>query len=274
MINFLHSYHPTPILFSFNPLTIYYYGLFIVLGILAAIAIILILAKHQQIKQSLIIDLAFWLILWGIVGARLYHIFLELPFYLNNPLNIFKIWNGGLAIHGAIIAGIFVIYWFSKKHKLNFWQLSAIIAVSIPLAQAIGRWGNYFNQELFGKPTNLPWGIPIDQINKITQYSNYTYFHPTFLYESIGDLMIFIILIILYFILLKKQIINRQLPIANYQLLVISYAILYSILRFFLEFLRIDTTPIIFNLRFPQFISLLIFFSAIIYLGINKKNNI
>jgi len=266
MINFLHTYHPVSILFSFFNINIHYYGLFVVLGILASIVVILILNKRQQIDLNIIIDIIFWLLIWGIIGARLYHIFLELPFYLNHPLNIFKIWNGGLAIHGAIIAGIFVIYWFSKKRQLNFWQLSAIVAISVPLAQAIGRWGNYFNQELFGKPTILPWGIPIDPINRYVPYLNYNYFHPTFLYESIGNLIIFTILIILHFALFKKQTDNQKLINKNYKLCVAGYAIMYSILRFSLEFLRIDTTPIIYNLRFPQYVSLSIFFVAVFYL--------
>ena len=273
MINFLHSYHPISILFSFGFINIRYYGLFIVLGALVAMVVVLILAKHQHIKQEFIFDIAFWLLIWGVIGARLYHVFLELPFYLNNPLDIFKIWNGGLAIHGAIIAGILVIYWFCKKHQQSFWQLSAIITVSIPLAQAIGRWGNYFNQELFGKPTNLAWGIPIDLANRSWQYLDFSYFHPTFLYESIGNLIIFVILIVLYFVLFKKQPSNyNNLTTNKYILCVMGYLIMYSILRFFLEFLRIDSTPIILNLRFPQFISLLIFFFAGFYLIYVKKN--
>ncbi|MEK7203334.1 MAG: prolipoprotein diacylglyceryl transferase [Patescibacteria group bacterium] len=274
MINFFHTFHPTPILASFGCVVIHYYGLFIMLGFLAAMAVILVLAKHQRIKQELIIDLAFWLLIFGIVGARLYHVFLELPFYIEQPLNIFKIWNGGLAIHGVIIAGALVVYWFSKKHRLNFWQLTTITVIGLPLAQAIGRWGNYFNQELFGWPTNLPWGIPIDQINRPWQYLNYNYFHPAFLYESIGDLIIFAILIVLYLFLFKKQQSSLQetlprlekLTATNCNMCVISYAIMYSTLRFFMEFIRIDTTLMIFNLRFPQLISLLIFLMAIIYL--------
>lgn len=279
MINFLHTFHPSSTLISFTSTAIYYYGLFMILGILASIVVILILAKHQQIKQELIIDLIFWLLIWGIIGARFYHILLELPFYLTHPLNIFKIWNGGLAIHGAIIAGMLVIYYFRKKHQLNFWKLSTTIIIGLPLAQAIGRWGNYFNQELFGLPTNLPWGIPISLKNRLSDYLSFQYFHPTFLYESIGDLIIFIILITLYFALFKKQVNSHKPTAINYKLCVISYAILYSFLRFFLEFLRIDPTPLIFNLRFPQFISLLIFFSSITYLifiikcFLKNKNN-
>ena len=263
MINFLHTYHPNPIFISFGPIVIRYYGLFIVLGALAAIIVILALAKHQKIKQELIIDLALLLLIFGIIGARFYHVFLEPQFYIIHPLNIFKIWNGGLAIHGAIIAGLIVVYWFSKKHCLNFWQLTATIVIGLPLAQTISRWGNYFNQELFGLPTNLPWGIPIDQTNRAWQYLNYDYFHPTFLYESIGDLVIFVILLGLYFVLFA----NHKLQTINCKLFVMSYAIMYSILRFFMEFIRIDTTPIIFNLRFPQFISLLILFLIITYLS-------
>lgn len=271
MINFLHTYHPQPILISLGPINIYWYGLFIVLGALAAILVTLKLASYYGVKKQLVIDLAFWLIIFGIIGARIYHIFLELPYYLNNPLDIFKIWRGGLAIHGAIISGLITVWILAKKYKHNFWQITALIAPGLVLAQAIGRWGNYFNQELFGLPTNLPWGIPIDIINRPIQYLSFEYFQPTFLYESLGNLAIFIILIICQIYIIKRV---RSLPagrqVVGYQLLAISYLALYSILRFFLEFLRTDQTPIVLNLRFPQLVSLIIIIICLFYIFYTK----
>lgn len=260
---FLHTFHPNPILISFGPINIYWYGLLVVLGILAAIFTALKLAGYYNIKKEVIIDLAFYLVLFGIIGARFYDVLLELPYYLNHPFDVFKIWQGGLAIHGAIIAGIITVWLFAKKRGLNFWLLAAIITPGLALAQAIGRWGNYFNQELFGKPTGSPWGIPIDLMNRQIGYISYEFFHPTFLYESIGSFIIFVVLIFLHFLMIKKT-------IMRYELCVMSYTILYSILRFSTEFIRIDKTPVIFNLRFPQIASLVIIFLSVALLLLPK----
>ncbi|MDP2736673.1 MAG: prolipoprotein diacylglyceryl transferase [bacterium] len=265
MFNFLHTFNPSSILISIGPIDIYWYGFFIVLGFLTAITIAIYLAKPYGIKTETIIDLSVWLIIGGIIGARLYDIFLELPYFLANPIDIFKVWQGGLAIHGAIIGGGLSLYLFAKKYKHNFWQLAGIVVTGLPLAQAIGRWGNYFNQELFGYPTNLIWGIPIDQVHRPWQYFNYDYFHPTFLYESIGNLIIFLILISLQIWIIKKQKFSTQHYVAG----VMSYAFLYSLLRFSTEFIRIDTTPIILDLRFPQIISLIIIFLSLGYFFYN-----
>ncbi len=257
MFNFLHTFNPSPILFSFGPINIYWYGFFIVLGVLAAIGVAIYLAKLHGIKSEAIIDLAVWLIIGGIIGARLYDIFLEWPYFSAHPTDAFKIWQGGLAIHGAIIGGGLALYLFAKKYQHNFWQLTSIVITVLPLGQAIGRWGNYFNQELFGYPTNLPWGIPIDITRRPIEYFSYSYFHPAFLYESIGDLMIFSILFYLQIRLIKKSF--------GPELSIIVYAILYSLLRFSTEFIRIDATPVVFGLRFPQLASLLIILSALIF---------
>lgn len=272
-INFLHTFIPSPILFSLGPIQIYWYGFFIVLGVLAALAVALYLGKSYGIKADTIIDLALWLIVGGIIGARIYDVFLEWPYFFAHPLDILKIWQGGLAIHGAIIGGALALWLFVKKSTapVNFWLLAGILATVLPLAQAIGRWGNYFNQELFGHPTGLPWGIPIDLTHRPWQYLDTSYFHPAFLYESIGDLAIFIILILLQLWLIKKN----KFPNFSYFLIPTSYFLLYSSLRFFMELIRIDATPVIFNLRFPQIVSLLIIIACLVYLALkfNRKAN-
>lgn len=261
MINFLHTFHPSPVLISIGPINIYWYGFFMVLGVLAALGVSIFLAKLYKIKADIIIDLAVWLIIGGLIGARFYDVFLELPYFLANPLDIFKIWQGGLAIHGAIIGGLIALWLYAKKYQQNFFELVAIISTALPLGQAIGRWGNYFNQELFGWPTNLAWGIPIDLAHRPWQYLDNSYFHPAFLYESLGDLVIFAILFFLQIWLIKKQ----KFSAISYALCVMSYAILYSLLRFATEFIRIDSTPAILSLRFPQLISLIIIFFSLSY---------
>ena len=260
MFNFLHTFNPSPVLATIGPIHLYWYGLFIVSGILSALAVCLYLAKLYNIKTGIIIDLAFWLIIGGLIGARVYEVFLELPYYLASPLSILKIWQGGLAIHGAIIGGLISLWLFAKKYNHNFWRLAGIISASLPLGQAIGRFGNYFNQELFGLPTNLPWGIPINPINRPWQYANYEYFHPAFLYESFGNFIIFLILLSIHFYWIK-----RGQKTACFRFPFFSYLFFYSSLRFALEFIRLDTTPIIFWLRFPQIISLLIIFLSLSY---------
>jgi len=271
MINFLHTFNPNPTLLSFGFINIYWYGLFVVVGILLSIIIMIKLASFYNIDKKNIIDLIFWLIIGGIIGTRIYHIFLEFPYYLKNPLNALKIWNGGLAIHGGIIAGLIIIYYFSKKHKINFWVLTSIIVPGVALGQAIGRWGNYFNQELFGSPTTLPWGIPINILNRPIEYLSNIFFHPTFLYESIGSLIIFSILIGAHIYIIKKNKIN------NFSLFLIFafYLTAYSILRFALEFIKVDTTIYLGGLRWAQVVSLFIIFLVIILISfkIYKKTN-
>lgn len=250
-LNFLHYFIPSPIFISFGPFTVYYYGLFIVLGMMLGIILTLRLAKYHQISEEKIIDLSFWLIIFSIIGARIYHVILQFSYYKDHLLEIPMIWQGGIAIHGAIFAGILVIWHFSRKNNISFLKITSIIVPSLALAQIIGRWGNYFNQELFGRPTNLPWGIPISTMRLPEEYIGTTYFHPTFLYESLGNFLIFLILIYLNYLILKFKKIKLE-------YLTFIYLILYSLLRFFTEFIRIDITPEIFGLRLPQLVSIII----------------
>lgn len=266
MFNFLHTYNPTPILISFGPINVYWYGLFIVTGILAALLVILKLAGYYRVDKNIVIDSAFYLIIGGIIGARLFHVLLEIDYYWQNPLNILRLWQGGLAIHGAIISGLLLVWQIAKKHKINFWLLAAICAPGLAIAQAIGRWGNYFNQELFGKPTDLPWGIPIEPANRILEYYNSQFFHPAFLYEFAGSIIIFFILIMMHRRLLNKskaKIAPNPHPEVKFMNIIMAYLLMYSVLRFSLEFLRVDPTPELLGLRLPQLTSLLIIFPVI-----------
>jgi len=273
-LNFLHYFTPNPVLFSFGPFTIYWYGFFIVLGMMMGIVLTLKLAKLHNINEELIIDLSFWLIIFSILGARIYHVLLQHQYYSSHLLEIPMIWKGGIAIHGAIFAGLITIYYYSKKHSLPFLKITSIIVPSLALAQSIGRWGNYFNQELFGSPTTLPWGITISSIHLPQEYINSKYFHPTFLYESIGNFLIFLSLIYLNYLILKYKKIRIE-------ILTFIYLILYSSLRFLTEFFRIDITPTFFNLRFPQIISLILIAISLYFLlrlikkdGLEKKETL
>ncbi|MFW5888469.1 MAG: prolipoprotein diacylglyceryl transferase [Patescibacteria group bacterium] len=262
MLNFLHTFHPDPVLASFAGITVNWYGFFIVTGIILAILTAIKLGSYYKIDKDTVFDLSFWLLISGMIGARLYHVFLEFPYYIENPEQTIKLWQGGLAIHGGLIAGILVLYIFTRKKKINFWKMGAILAPGIALAQAVGRWGNYFNQELFGKPTDLPWGIPIEATHRPMEYISSQYFHPTFLYESLGNLIIFLILINLHIYLIKKNNIKNL----YFFIIIMLYLILYSILRFTTEIIRIDETPLILGLRAPQVASIVIISIAVILL--------
>ncbi len=136
--------------------------------------------------------------------------------------------------------------------------MSSLVVPGLALAQAVGRWGNYFNQEIFGKQTDLPWGIPIDFMHRPAEYIIFTHFHPTFLYISIGNLLIFGLLIALH-----KKIITHKLEL--YEVVVLTYLVSYSLLRFLLEFIRLDPTPVILGWRFPQIVSLALIIISLLY---------
>ncbi len=263
-LNFLHYFEPNSILFSLGPMVVYWYGFFVVLGLLLGIIITLKLAKLHKIEEEKILDMSFWLIIFSLLGARIYHVLLELPYYLSNPIQIPMIWNGGIAIHGALIAGVITIYYYSKKIGISFLKVTAIIAPGLALGQAVGRWGNYFNQELFGKPTDLPWGIPISSPHIPAEYLGNTYFHPTFFYESIGSLLIFLFLIFLNYLIIKKNKLRLE-------FIPFLYLMLYSILRFATEVIRIDKTPELLGLRLPQIVSLIIIILSILGLYLYNK---
>jgi phosphatidylglycerol---prolipoprotein diacylglyceryl transferase len=261
MIDFFHNHLPDPVLLSFGPVNIYWYGLFIVTGIIAAILVSFKLAGRYGLNKERIIDMAFWAVIAGIVGARLYHVLVEAGFYSQNPLMALKIWEGGLAIHGAVIGGLSVVYFYARKMQVNFWLLISVFAPGMALAQAIGRWGNYFNQELFGRPTELPWGIPISPANRILEHYNASHFHPAFLYESLGNLLIFSVL--LYWHLGGRE--------KRHDFIAWSYFAMYSALRFFMEFIRIDPAPEFLGFRLAQIVSLAILAVSAFYIYRTKK---
>ncbi len=263
MLNFLHNFQPNNVLISFGSVNVYWYGLFIVFGMLFGMVVILKLAGKYGISKDMLIDLIFWMIIGGVVGARIYDVLLNLSYYSNDPIQSLKIWQGGLAIHGAIIGGLVALYIFVSKYKLDFWLISSLIVPGAILGQAIGRWGNFFNQELFGKPTDLPWGIFISPPNRPIDYFNQPYYHPVFLYESMGSLMIFGILMLMHLLRPKFRITDK--------FITASYLALYSLLRFFTEYLRVDQTPIYFGLRLPQIVSIIFILLALYIVFSDKK---
>lgn len=245
IMNFLHNTIPDSVALVIGPITIHWYGIIMALSIVAALLLSLHIADKRGFKREEIIDAAFWLIIGGLIGARLYEIGLEWNYYAKHFNDIVKIWQGGLAIHGALLGGAVALLLFLRHKKYNFWNLAAVFLPGVALGQAIGRWGNWFNQELFGTPSLLPWSIPIDLPYRPFAYEVFTYFHPVFLYESLGLLVIALIL----YILARR----KNFPCA---LIVSAYLILAGALRFIVEFIKVDSTPEFIGLRWPQLFSL------------------
>lgn len=247
---------PGPVLFEVGPITIRWYGFLIATAVLIGVTLSQWLAKRRQVDPDLIGDLAIWLVIGAIPCARLYYVIFQWQEYVQRPEDILAIWKGGIAIHGAIIGGTLAALIFARLNKISVWQLADLVVPSLALGQAIGRWGNFFNSEAFGAPTNLPWKLFIPVSSRPVEYITYEYFHPTFLYESLWNFSVFIILLSLFFWGLKHP---QQFKIGTLSLL---YLIAYSCGRIWIEGLRTDSL-MLGPLRVAQVISL-----AMIALGI------
>ena len=231
--------------FSIGNFTVHYYGIIIMLGALAAAFVADWNARRQGMKNDLVWDMLPWLLIAGIIGARLWHIFTPPPsmvavgkdtmWYLTNPIEMVKIWNGGVGIPGAVIGGALALWLYARKYKLNFLRWIDIIAPGLALAQAIGRWGNFVNQEIYGAPTNLPWAIYIDEVHRLPELRNVAYYHPLFLYESLWNLANMAFL--LWF---GRRFASRLRPGDVF----LVYMIFYPVGRFLLEFLRLDAAQV------------------------------
>lgn len=257
MINFLHTYQPNSVLVDFGLVKIYWYGLFMMLAIVIGIAVFWFLGRSKKINLEVAIDYAFWLVICGLVSARLYYLILEFNYYYRQPGEMIKVWHGGLAIHGAIIGGAIAIYYFANKKGFKVFDLLALTSVSLAIGQAIGRLGNYFNQELYGRETTLPWGIPITKIG--LEGIKKIYVQPTFLYESLLDVVLFIILFSCYLAKVEAR------KIFSF------YLLGYGVIRLAMEFLRVDNPVVVWGLNWPQIISLIFIIIAIVLLTSPKK---
>jgi phosphatidylglycerol:prolipoprotein diacylglycerol transferase len=240
---------PGPILIQFGPITIRWYGLLIASAVLIGVTLSQYLAKRRNVDPNLVGDLAIWLVIAAIPCARLYYVLFEWEQYAQNPLQAFAIWKGGIAIHGAILGGIVAAIIFARIQKISVWLLADLVVPSLILGQAIGRWGNFFNSEAFGRPTDLPWKLYIPPQQRPLEFINYDYFHPTFLYESLWNLMVFAILMTLFFRDLKRK------PHLKVGTLALVYMVAYSLGRFWIEGLRTDSL-MIGPLRMAQMVSL------------------
>ncbi len=236
--------------FTIFGIDVMWYGILMATGMILGTLIAIKEAKRVGIKEDYILDLAIIAIPAGLICARLYYVLFNWGYYSNNPSQILNFRGGGMAIHGALIGGVLAGYIFSRYKKLDFFKLADTVMLGMPLAQSIGRWGNFINQEAHGGPTNLPWGIMVNGVKV----------HPTFLYESIWDFGIFVFL----WIFRKKKSYEGQ--------VIVLYAILYSLGRFFIEGLRTDSL-MIGPLRMAQVISLVgIIGGIVVHMYLSNKN--
>lgn len=242
---------PGPMLFEWGSIAVRWYGFLIASAVLIGVTLSQYLAKRRQVDPDLLADLAIWLVISAIPAARIYYVVFQWPQYQNNPGDILAVWKGGIAIHGAILGGTIAALIFAKLKKVSIWQLADLVVPSLALGQAIGRWGNFFNSEAFGRPTDLPWKLYIPLTNRPLDYANFEYFHPTFLYESLWNLLVFSLLLFIFFRSLK---LNSPIKIGT---LTLFYLIAYSIGRFFVEGLRTDSL-MAGQLRTAQIVSLIL----------------
>ena len=246
--------------FSIFGLNITYYSLCILLGVIVAYLVIRKLSKKHNINPKYLDDIIFYGLLCGIVGARLYYVLFNLDYYLNNLSEIIKVWHGGLAIHGGILAGALFVYLYSRKNKLNFIELTDIILPGVIIAQAIGRWGNFFNQEAYGMMVSrgLLEKLLIPDFVIKGMFIQGNYYLPTFYIESIFCIIGFILIMII-----SKKTKKIGIPTA-------FYLIWYGVLRFIIEIFRTDSL-MLFNIKIACVVSIISIILGIILIFKKEK---
>lgn len=247
--------------FNLGSITISWYSICILTGIIIASYIIGKEAKKFNIPSYFVSNLVFWCVVFGIVGARIYYVLFNLDYYLQSPMEIIKVWNGGLAIHGGIIAGIITLILYCKKYNIDIMRMTDISIVGVIIAQAIGRWGNFFNSEAHGGVVTKEFleSLHLAEFIIDGMHIGINYYHPTFLYESLLCIIGFILLI-----LIRK---NKKLKIGT---LTSIYFIWYGIIRYFIESLRTDSL-MLFDIKIAQLVSIAMIIIGIILLIISIK---
>ncbi|MBX3070336.1 MAG: prolipoprotein diacylglyceryl transferase [Thermomicrobiales bacterium] len=223
-----------PVAVALFGLEIRWYAVFILLGVLCAIAVLRQLARERHLDPDFPLDVAPWIVLLALLGARLYYLALDPDYYLGNPDQAVNVRLGGLTVHGALAGGALGLYLYCRYRKQRFLTWGDLIIAVVPIGQAIGRWGNWANQEAFGRPTDLPWGVEIDPGRRPPGFENAETFHPTFLYESILDIGIALVLIAI----VRRMPANRFWREGD---AIWIYMILYGVVRFIIERMRTDS---------------------------------
>ena len=247
-----------PVLFDLGFIQIKWYSVLVLSAFIIGYFLVINRSKKMNMPITKITDFCFYLVIVAILGARLYYCLfyvndLGVNPYFSNPVDMLKVWEGGLAIHGGMIASFIFLVFYSRKKELDILKLLDILAPAVALGQCIGRWGNFFNSEAFGSETTLETlkGLHIPKFIIDGMHINGSYYHPTFLYESIGCLIIFIILICI-----RNRVKDGQ--------TIGVYFILYGIIRFFIESLRTDSL-LFFNLKIAQIISVILILAGLYF---------
>jgi prolipoprotein diacylglyceryl transferase len=214
--------------------------------------------RARGVPAWTVLDIAVWAVPFGIVGARVYHVITDPELYFaagRDWVGIFRIWNGGLGIWGAVAGGAVGAWIACRRRGLPLSVVADALAPGLPVAQAIGRWGNWFNQELYGRPSSLPWAVRIDPAHRMPGYEQVATYQPTFLYESAWDLLVAVVVWRL----------DRRFRFGRGRAFAL-YVMLYVAGRFVTELLRIDHANHLFGLRLNDWVSLLVFLAALAYL--------
>lgn len=245
---------------SLGPISISWYSIFILLGIFFAGIIINKEAKKSNIPTAFITNLIFWCVIFGIVGARIYYVLFNLDYYKAYPMEIIKVWNGGLAIHGGLIAGVITLILYCRKYNVNILKMMDIATPGVILAQAFGRWGNFFNSEAHGSIVTRGFleSLHLPEFIIDGMYIDGNYYHPTFLYESI-------LCLIGFFILLGIRSIKGT-KLGNTTAV---YLIWYGVIRFFIESLRTDSL-MLGNIKVAQLVSIVMVIIGVVMFVITK----
>ena len=245
---------PSNSVIHLGPLPLHLYGLILAIAVLVAARVSEKRWVDRGHSAKEFADLVIWIIIGGVVGARAYHVASDYQLFTGHWIDALKIWQGGLSIWGAIIGGAVVVVVLARRHNHDLGDLVDSIAPGLVLAQAIGRWGNWANQELFGKPSNLPWAVEIDAAHRPAQFVDNATFHPTFLYESLWCLGVFAALLL----------IERRFRLMKGQVLAL-YLILYTAGRFVFENMRTDSAHVIGPLRLNAWVSLIACIGGILW---------
>lgn len=250
-----------PILISFGSIKIYWYSIIMFVAILLGGLSVLKEAKKFKIPENFMVNLFFYLIPIALIGARLYYVLFNFDYYMQDPMSIFKVWEGGLAIHGGLIAGLIFIIFYTKKYKIKTLRILDFIVIGLILGQAIGRWGNFFNSEAHGSITTLQTlhNLFIPDFIIEGMHIGGFYYHPTFLYESIWCLLGFSCLVLM-----------RKYSYLKVGQLTSLYLIWYGVGRFFIEGMRTDSL-MLGSIKMAQLVSfLMVIIGLIMFLTVNK----
>ena len=257
-----------------GPLELRAYGVMIALGVVAAVWMSRRRWAARGGDPDQISRIALWAVPAGLVGARLYHVITDWKkFRSAGWLEVFAIWNGGLGIPGGMAAGILVGVWMARRQRLNQGEVIAAVVPGLPLAQAVGRLGNWFNQELFGSPTGLPWGLEIDEPHRGAQYLDVETFHPTFLYEAVWNLLLCGLLLSL-----DRRRVRRTAPdpaihprrVSRPGSLLAVYTLGYGLGRLWIEAVRIDPASLLWGVRVNIWMSLALIAASALYLLLTR----